>query len=154
MACVWSVVWLPPLSNQKSKCDKIAYIMWGHLLMKKFRWVWYVYLNNSFQFFWKYVWVKKCVKIRVILFKNWKYVFKHMYRTAQSHPSSLTLLANAIQQSVKSCTYNVGLIHKKKKETRLNNKKKDIKLTLKLILIYFISLYKTVSQSKSYKNII
>ena len=77
-----------------------------------------------------------------------------MYQTAQSHPSSLTLLANAIQQSVKSCTYNVGLIYKKKKEKRLNNKKKDIKLTLKLILIYFISLYKTVSPSKSYKNII
>ena len=47
-----------------------------------------------------------------------------MYQTAQSHPSSLTLLANAIQQSVKSCTYNVGLIYKKKKEKRLNNKKK------------------------------
>ena len=27
-------------------------------------------LNNSFRFFWKYMWVKKSVKIRVILFKN------------------------------------------------------------------------------------
>ena len=40
--------------------------------------VWYVCLNYNFQFFWKYVWVKKCVKIRVMLFKNWKYVFKYM----------------------------------------------------------------------------
>ena len=47
-----------------------------------------------------------------------------MYQTAQSRPSSLTLLANANQHSVKSCTYNVGLIYKKKKEKRLNNKKK------------------------------
>ena len=41
--------------------------------------VWYLCLNNSFQFFWKYVLAKRYVKIRVILFKNWKYVFKHMY---------------------------------------------------------------------------
>ena len=25
---------------------------------------------------WKYVWVKKCVKIREMLFKNWKWLFK------------------------------------------------------------------------------
>ena len=29
-------------------------------------------------FFWKYMWVKKCVKMRVMLFKNWKHVFKHV----------------------------------------------------------------------------
>ena len=38
-------------------------------------------LNNSFQFFWKYMWVKKCVKIHVMLFKNWKHIFKFMYQT-------------------------------------------------------------------------
>ena len=32
--------------------------------------VWYVCLNNGFQFFWKYVWVQKFVEIHVILFKN------------------------------------------------------------------------------------
>ena len=37
-------------------------------------------LNNNFQFFWKYVWVKKFVKICVMLFKNWKHVFKLMYQ--------------------------------------------------------------------------
>ena len=31
--------------------------------------------------FWKYVWVKKCIQIHVMIFKNWKYVFKHMYQT-------------------------------------------------------------------------
>ena len=40
-----------------------------------------VCLNNSFQFFWKYMWVKECVKIRLILFKNWKHVFKMVYQT-------------------------------------------------------------------------
>ena len=30
---------------------------------------------------WKYVWVKKWVKIRIILFKNRKYMFKHIYQT-------------------------------------------------------------------------
>ena len=35
-----------------------------------YRSVWYVCLNNSFQFFWKYMWVKKYIKIRVILFKT------------------------------------------------------------------------------------
>ena len=30
---------------------------------------------------WKYVWMKKWVKIRIILFKNRKYVFKHIYQT-------------------------------------------------------------------------
>ena len=43
--------------------------------------VWYVCLNNSFQFFWKYVWMKKCVEIHVMLFENWKYIFKIMYQT-------------------------------------------------------------------------
>ena len=38
-------------------------------------------LNNSYQFFWKYVWVKKCVKKRVMLFKNWKHVFEFTYQT-------------------------------------------------------------------------
>ena len=47
--------------------------------------VWNVCLNNSFQFFWKYLWVKKCVEIHVMLFKNWKYVFIHMYQTGFKH---------------------------------------------------------------------
>ena len=55
-----------------------------------------------------------------------------MYQTAQSRPSSLTLLANANQHSVKSCTYNVGLIHKKKKEKRMNNNKKRHKIDSKI----------------------
>ena len=46
--------------------------------------VWYVCLNNSFQFFWKYVRMKKYVEMCVTLFKNWKYVFKMMYQTAPS----------------------------------------------------------------------
>ena len=33
-----------------------------------------------FVFFEKNVRMKKRVKKRVILFKNWKYVFKHMYQ--------------------------------------------------------------------------
>ena len=32
--------------------------------------VWYVCLNNSFQFFWIYLWVKKYIEIRIMLFKN------------------------------------------------------------------------------------
>ena len=39
-------------------------------------------LNNSSQFFWKYMCVKKCVEMRVMLFKNWKHVFKILYQTA------------------------------------------------------------------------
>ena len=31
----------------------------------------------------KYVWVKKYVKIYVILFKNWKHVFELQYQTGQ-----------------------------------------------------------------------
>ena len=34
--------------------------------------------------FWKYMWVKKCVKIRIILFKHWKLLFKIYYQTAPS----------------------------------------------------------------------
>ena len=30
---------------------------------------------------WKYVWIKKCVKIRIILFKNWKLLFENIYQT-------------------------------------------------------------------------
>ena len=30
---------------------------------------------------WKHVWVRKCVKIYVMLFENWKHVFKIMYQT-------------------------------------------------------------------------
>ena len=40
---------------------------------KKLGLVWYVCLNNSFQFFFfflKYMWVKRSVKIHIILFKN------------------------------------------------------------------------------------
>ena len=43
--------------------------------------VWYCCSSNVVCIFWKYVWVKKCLEIHVILFKNWKYVFKHMYQT-------------------------------------------------------------------------
>ena len=44
--------------------------------------VWYVGLNNNFQFFFfKYMWMKKCVKIYVILLENWKHMFKYMYQT-------------------------------------------------------------------------
>ena len=50
-------------------------------LFKTWGLVWYVCLNNSFQCFWKYMWVKKYVKIRVILFKDWKHVFKLAYQT-------------------------------------------------------------------------
>ena len=32
------------------------------------------------------MWVKKCVKIRVILFKNWKHVFKWVYQTRPFSP--------------------------------------------------------------------
>ena len=35
---------------------------------------------------WKYMWVKKCVKIHVILFKNWKHVFKWVYQTRPFSP--------------------------------------------------------------------
>ena len=42
--------------------------------------IWYVCLNNSFLFFLKYVWVKKCMKIRVMLFKNWKRMFEMVYQ--------------------------------------------------------------------------
>ena len=51
--------------------------------------IWYMYLNNSFHFFWKYVWVKKYMEMRVILFKNWKHVFKMMYQTAPLSPKHL-----------------------------------------------------------------
>ena len=50
--------------------------------------IWYMYLNNSFHFFWKYVWVKKYVKICVMLFENWKHVFKIIYRTAPENLES------------------------------------------------------------------
>ena len=50
--------------------------------------VWYGCLNNSFQFFWKFVWVKKCVEIHVILFKNWKHAFKHKYQTGVQRDST------------------------------------------------------------------
>ena len=50
--------------------------------------VWYGCLNNSFQFFWKFVWVKKCVEIHVILFKNWKHAFKHKYQTGLQRDST------------------------------------------------------------------
>ena len=34
-------------------------------------------INNSFLFFWKYMWMKMYVEICVMLFKKWKHVFKH-----------------------------------------------------------------------------
>ena len=37
---------------------------------------------------WKYVWVKKCVKIHEMLFKNWKWLFEN---TNQIPPKSLYL---------------------------------------------------------------
>ena len=41
-----------------------------------------VVLIMLFVFFWKYMWVKKYVKICVILFKNWKMLLKITYQTA------------------------------------------------------------------------
>ena len=34
---------------------------------------------------WKYVWIKKCVEMSVMLFKNWKHVFKHVYQTTPKY---------------------------------------------------------------------
>ena len=39
-----------------------------------------VTLYNIVCIFLKYVWVKKCVKMRIILFKNWKHVVKQLYQ--------------------------------------------------------------------------
>ena len=46
--------------------------------------IWYIYLkteNCCLKTYVKYVWMKKCVDIRVILFKNWKLLFENMYQT-------------------------------------------------------------------------
>ena len=46
--------------------------------------VWYMYLktkNCCLNFFWKYVWVKKCVEIHEMLFKNWKLLFGNTHQT-------------------------------------------------------------------------
>ena len=40
--------------------------------------------------------MKKCVKIRVILFKNYKYVFKHVYQIAPYFQSSISVLATIL----------------------------------------------------------
>ena len=48
--------------------------------------VWYKCLkieNYCLKLLWKYVWVKKCIEIREILFKNWKLLFENTYQT---HP--------------------------------------------------------------------
>ena len=37
----------------------------------------------------KYVWVEKCVEISVMLFKNWKQVFKQVYQTAPGYSASI-----------------------------------------------------------------
>ena len=47
-------------------------------------------LNNSFQFFWKYMWVKTYMKIRAMLFNNWKHVFKYIYQTGLEFPTFLS----------------------------------------------------------------
>ena len=33
------------------------------------------------KYLWKYVWVKKCIKLRKILFKNWKWLFENTNQT-------------------------------------------------------------------------
>ena len=38
------------------------------------------------------------MKMYVLLFKNWKHVFKHMYQTAPKTPFYLLLLQNKIQK--------------------------------------------------------
>ena len=46
--------------------------------------VWYVCLKLKivvWKYFWKYVWVKKCVEMREMLFKNWKWLFKNTNQT-------------------------------------------------------------------------
>ena len=46
--------------------------------------IWYMYLktkNCCLKTCVKYVWVKKCVDIRVMLFKNWKLLSENMYQT-------------------------------------------------------------------------
>ena len=52
---------------------------------KNIGFVWYVCLNNNFQFLWKYIWMKKCIEMRIILFENWKHVFKIMYQTTSQN---------------------------------------------------------------------
>ena len=55
--------------------------MWCICFFLQLGLVWYRCSNNVICIFWKYVWMKKCVKIRVMLFKNWKHTFKHIYQT-------------------------------------------------------------------------
>ena len=43
---------------------------------------------NVIYIFFKYVWVIKCVKIRIILFKNWKLLLKISYQRVVSSSSS------------------------------------------------------------------
>ena len=64
--------------------------------------VWYMHLNNSFQFFWKYVWVKKYVKIHVMLFKNWKLLFENVYWLCQDRQSRWSSSRSADQDHPKA----------------------------------------------------
>ena len=64
--------------------------------------VWYVCLNNNFQFFfykntcrWK-----KYIEIHVILFKNWKHVFEHVYQT----DPKLNQIWSSLEQDFPYCT--------------------------------------------------
>ena len=51
------------------------------LILMVWWWLWH-FSSNFVYIFWKYMWVKKCMKIHVMLFKNRKLLFKTSYQTA------------------------------------------------------------------------
>ena len=47
---------------------------------------------------WKYVWVKKCVEMREMLFKNWKWLFEITNQTPPQSPNKTLLRAWGISR--------------------------------------------------------
>ena len=53
---------------------------------------------------WKYMWVKKCIKIRAMLFKNWKLLFENTNQTLITFTSYSCFLLN------RSCNKSLHLL--------------------------------------------
>ena len=88
-----------PMAQRKKKLgtlpkEKIIYWLYIFIsriesLFQKFRPVWSSSISNIICIFLKFMWIKKCVKIYIMLFKNLKYITKILYQTDPYTPSLL-----------------------------------------------------------------